>query len=38
MDRMLVVIFPNESKAYEGKRALQQLDAKAASVSTRMQC
>jgi uncharacterized membrane protein len=26
MDRMLVVIFPNESKAYEGKRALQQLD------------
>src|SRR6201982_2637024 len=27
MDRMLVVIFPNESKAYEGKRALQQLDS-----------
>jgi uncharacterized membrane protein len=27
MDRMLVVVFPNESKAYEGKRALQQLDA-----------
>jgi uncharacterized membrane protein len=26
MDRMLVVIFPNESKAYEGKEALQQLD------------
>jgi uncharacterized membrane protein len=26
MDRMLVVIFPNESKAYEGKTALQQLD------------
>jgi uncharacterized membrane protein len=26
MDRMLVVIFPNESKAYEGKRALRQLD------------
>jgi uncharacterized membrane protein len=26
MDRMLVVIFPNGSKAYEGKRALQQLD------------
>lgn len=26
MDRMLVVIFPNESKAYEGKKALQQLD------------
>jgi uncharacterized membrane protein len=26
MDRMLVVIFPIESKAYEGKRALQQLD------------
>jgi uncharacterized membrane protein len=26
MDRMLVVIFPNENKAYEGKRALQQLD------------
>lgn len=26
MDRMLVVVFPNESKAYEGKRALQQLD------------
>lgn len=27
MDRMLVVIFPNESKAYEGRRALQQLDS-----------
>jgi uncharacterized membrane protein len=27
MDRMLVVIFPNESKAYEGKKALQQLDS-----------
>jgi uncharacterized membrane protein len=27
MDRMLVVIFPNENKAYEGKRALQQLDS-----------
>ena len=27
MDRMLIVIFPNESKAYEGKRALQQLDS-----------
>ena len=27
MDRMLVVIFPNESKAYEGKMALQQLDS-----------
>src|ERR1700747_3545567 len=27
MDRMLVVIFPNESKAYEGKTALQQLDS-----------
>jgi uncharacterized membrane protein len=27
MDRMLVVVFPNESKAYEGKRALQQLDS-----------
>jgi uncharacterized membrane protein len=26
MDRMLVVIFPSENKAYEGKRALQQLD------------
>jgi uncharacterized membrane protein len=26
MDRMLVVVFDNESKAYEGKRALQQLD------------
>ena len=26
MDRMLVVVFPNESKAYEGKGALQQLD------------
>src|SRR6516225_5937230 len=26
MDRMLVVIFPNETKAYEGKKALQQLD------------
>src|SRR5215471_10127031 len=27
MDRMLVVVFDNESKAYEGKEALQQLDA-----------
>ena len=27
MDRMLVVVFPNESKAYEGKRALRQLDS-----------
>ena len=27
MDRMLVVVFPNEGKAYEGKRALQQLDS-----------
>src|SRR5262245_10258770 len=27
MDRMLVVVFDNESKAYEGKKALQQLDA-----------
>jgi uncharacterized membrane protein len=27
MDRMLVVIFPNESEAYEGKKALQQLDS-----------
>src|ERR1700746_180439 len=27
MDRMLVVVFPNESKAYEGKKALQQLDS-----------
>src|SRR5262249_20185568 len=26
MDRMLVVVFDNESKAYEGKQALQQLD------------
>src|SRR5262249_41401842 len=26
MDRMLVVVFDNETKAYEGKRALQQLD------------
>jgi len=26
MDRMLVVVFDSESKAYEGKRALQQLD------------
>jgi len=26
MDRMLVVVFDNESKAYEGKRALMQLD------------
>jgi len=26
MDRMLVVIFPSESKAYEGRTALQQLD------------
>jgi uncharacterized membrane protein len=27
MDRMLVVVFDNENKAYEGKRALQQLDS-----------
>jgi uncharacterized membrane protein len=26
MDRMLVVVFDDESKAYEGKKALQQLD------------
>jgi len=26
MDRMLVVVFDNESKAYEGKNALQKLD------------
>ncbi|HXY12881.1 MAG TPA: DUF1269 domain-containing protein [Terriglobales bacterium] len=26
MDRMLVVVFPNEGKAYEGQKALQQLD------------
>ena len=27
MDRMLVVVFPNEGKAYEGKGALRQLDS-----------
>ena len=27
MDRMLVVVFDNESKAYEGKKALLQLDS-----------
>jgi len=27
MDRMLVVVFDNETKAYQGKQALQQLDA-----------
>jgi uncharacterized membrane protein len=27
MDRMLVVVFGNEAKAYEGKEALQQLDS-----------
>jgi uncharacterized membrane protein len=26
MDRMLVVVFDNESKAYKGKEALQLLD------------
>ena len=26
MERMLVVVFDNESKAYEGSRALKQLD------------
>jgi len=26
MDRMLVIVFDNENKAYEGKKALQQLD------------
>jgi uncharacterized membrane protein len=33
MDRMLVVVFDNEAKAYEGKRALLQLDAEG-SIST----
>jgi uncharacterized membrane protein len=27
MDRMLVVVFDNENKAYEGRKALQQLDS-----------
>ena len=27
MDRMLVVVFDNENKAYEGKRSLQELDS-----------
>ena len=27
MDRMLVVVFDSETKAYEGKRALIQLDS-----------
>ena len=27
MERMLVVVFDNESKAYEGSRALNQLDS-----------
>ena len=27
MDRMLVVVFDNENKAYEGKKALLQLDS-----------
>src|ERR1700757_4999985 len=27
MDRMLVVVFDSESKAYEGKKALLQLDS-----------
>ncbi len=27
MDRMVVVVFDNETKAYEGKKALMQLDA-----------
>ena len=27
MDRMLVVVFDSEDKAYEGKRALSQLDS-----------
>ena len=26
MDRMLVVVFDNEAKAYQGKQALLQLD------------
>ena len=26
MDRMLLVVFDNENKAYEGKKALLQLD------------
>lgn len=33
MDRMLVVVFDNEAKAYDGKRALLQLDAEG-SIST----
>jgi uncharacterized membrane protein len=33
MDRMLVVVFDNESKAYEGKKALLQLDGEG-SIST----
>ena len=27
MDKMLVAVFENESKAYEGSRILKQLDA-----------
>ena len=30
MERMLVVVFDDETKAYEGSRALNQLDGEAA--------
>ena len=34
MDRMLVVVFDNESKAYEGKKALLQLDGEGSITAT----
>jgi len=38
MDRMLVVVLDNENKAYEGKKALLQLDGEGTSVSTPTPC
>jgi hypothetical protein len=36
MDRMLVVVFDTEPKAYEGKKALIQLENEGSIVSTPM--
>jgi hypothetical protein len=35
MERMLVIVFGNEGKAYEGARALREPTPRAASRSTR---
>lgn len=31
MERMLVIVFKNEGKAYEGARALRELDAESST-------